>query len=496
MESPKNRYIIFPGEVTGDLWHVAAAQILSSEYGDPNVHYVAVIIISDAKENQASLKDWIYGGITFNYLRTLGLDCLLVKMGDKYDKRTFEQTMYVQGEAWFDKTYQHQHDKGYQKLLFKELSALPANALNVEPTSKQGNEKVILQGNTRLIALMDATTIAVDFLYNPQAKALDQTRWKLLGERMSAPKGGSVDETAKNLALEKFKQLKTLGGDGLIIIENYRVGHVNSQTDSSPALSEFLDKWVSEIWQGKCKKVTVAAVNTQKEWEFLTGAKSKGRALLDLYNKGTADLKWNLNNDWPGLDVRAQAYFWKLVAEDPNIVGLFGGRSGSVDIAGFCGVRVFFWDEPWIEFGTGSKETGLGDATKPNDPPSSNSVAKVYEQVPQCLRSLQLAAFMSTGLPEFTVQPNWQTVREPEISRWLKAIHSAPRNAWPGKLSEAIYPSPPAFGNWVMLNSLNDYRRAFLERPELGIVAHILDDMGYTSEKPGAGWGNKFDRKI
>jgi hypothetical protein len=44
------------------------------------------------------------------------------------------------------------------------------------------------------------------------------------------------------------------------------------------------------------------------------------------------------------VDEFATAYLWARVAQMPNVVGIIGGRSGSLDIAAFMGVRTLSWD--------------------------------------------------------------------------------------------------------------------------------------------------------
>jgi hypothetical protein len=48
------------------------------------------------------------------------------------------------------------------------------------------------------------------------------------------------------------------------------------------------------------------------------------------------------------VDQRRTAYFWSRVAAMKNVVGVIGGRSGSLDAAAFMGVRTFSWDRPRV----------------------------------------------------------------------------------------------------------------------------------------------------
>ena len=112
MNAQENLYIVFPGSVTGDLWHVAAAQILSSLYPVAGFPYqlVALIAITELDDNKKSNKDeearnseWKNAEVVFNYLRSISLDCLLVKCLGSPGKTNLETNIATQDPGLFDK---------------------------------------------------------------------------------------------------------------------------------------------------------------------------------------------------------------------------------------------------------------------------------------------------------------------------------------------------------------------------------------------------------
>ena len=192
-----------------------------------------------------------------------------------------------------------------------------------------------------------------------------------------------------------------------VILENYRKGHVNGGTDTSSPLSINLEELAEA---NKLGVIAIPATATEDGYREVKSRYDERTAIFDLYNKTqatttTTDRRW-IDTPWPGLDVRAQAYFWCQVAKTDLIKGLIGGRSGSVDIAAFCGVKVLFWDEPWIDYVCSPySDSAVVDGWKKRSP--NNDEAAIV-QIPQCLRSQQLMLLMGTAAP----------VRTPDSKFW------------------------------------------------------------------------------
>ena len=399
----KNLYIILPGSVTGDLWHIAAAHILTKEYGvhDGFLYTIVAVIAYSAQydgskqQEEDYLAERKYGATTFNYFEGIGVDCMAMKVcGYGPGKGSLEEIMYAQPNDWFDEQFS-------TNLEVRKPPSDEPNSVKLSKSPKPEDLKEFHQvEGKRVLKLMTATTIAMKFLYHDEQdtvgrketadpkKFIDQERFKKLGLKMTSPKDQSVNDHAyvrdANAAEEQYKKLEKLIGTVMkagirgVVLENYRGGNVNTQTDSNPDIS----KQFSDL--AKKKKfavITIAAVKDLQELKQLQG--EPGRSVFDFYNKGDNKAAW------PGIEPRAQAIFWVKVASNPCIFGLFGGRSGSIDVAGFCGVNSFFWDDPWVEFAS------MTMANTRFDNETNNKL--VAGQMPQCLRSLQLLAIMSVG---------------------------------------------------------------------------------------------------
>lgn len=412
-------YIVIPGSVTGDLWHVAAAQILSSKYDKTIPPLVAVVAVTasnanDTNNDKLRKDDEVQKGkVTFNYLRSIGLKVMLLKLvGTNAGTPMIEQILHSQPSAWYDQAYDVQGvDHGeLARLDFDHLigrDEIKVAKADLDPNGRQIEQPFPkLQPfpktleNNRVLQLKTATTIAMNLLSH---KSTRKERHDFLAVRMhSSLADGDPDPHSeyKQLAVNKFKDLELLvsnmkkdKGWGGIILENYRKGHVNGGTDTSKQLSEELERLANA---SKLGVIAIPATATEDGYREVKSRYKESTAIFDLYNKtGTRDGKpfqW-IDTPWPGLDTQAQAYFWHQVARSGLIQGLVGGRSGSVDIAAFCGVKTLFWDEPWIDYACSGEGV---DGWRQRSP---NNDMEAIAQIPQCLRSQQLMAIMGTVAP-------------------------------------------------------------------------------------------------
>ena len=139
-------HTLFPGSVTGDLWHVAAAQILSTEYGDvDNLSFsqlVAVLVVTaeiqaredivpqygrtvdeiiekqkfDVEQEKSS------GKKTYDYLHGIGVPTMLLQLkGNSPGKKDIEDIMHNQSNRWFDKKYMDFKNQSPDALFFDKL---------------------------------------------------------------------------------------------------------------------------------------------------------------------------------------------------------------------------------------------------------------------------------------------------------------------------------------------------------------------------------------
>ncbi|KAL2128822.1 hypothetical protein VTI74DRAFT_8602 [Chaetomium olivicolor] len=158
------------------------------------------------------------------------------------------------------------------------------------------------------------------------------------------------------------------------------------------------------------------------------------------------------------MDDTAKAYFWHLVASflqgsgsplgrpasppptevatlaatsRPPVVGLVGGRSGSTDLPGFVGLRVYSWEEPMLAALDG----------KPTPTSSGPWTSKYYDiQGPQAMRLFNQYPVVVTGFLDIKDFEKTGSVREYKhinvsdgtLERWLKwddGIPPLPPNA-------------------------------------------------------------------
>ncbi len=106
--------------------------------------------------------------------------------------------------------------------------------------------------------------------------------------------------------------------------------------------------------------------------------------------------------------------FWSRVRRMPEIFGLIGGRSGSVDVAAFVGMNCFEWDEPVFNVAAEAL------TTKPEHLPPAEYIEM---QVPQYLRLMNQCSIMSIGLLDVNSYDKengvfTRLVRE-DLDRWL-----------------------------------------------------------------------------
>ena len=420
----KNLYIICPGSVSGDLWHLTAAQILHSRYGNLNhsklsgCNLVTVVAVSEklvrtGEQQEEQKKEYEQGEVTFNYLKHIGLDCLLVVVrGQDPGKKNLEQALYIQEGITLDEIYTQQKKQPADEFALVWKYAKRIDVSELPPVPKFPAE------NSRILQLMVATTIAIQYLY---PEATRKERLENLGPRMSVVSKdfpGKQDEFQRDMEARKNVLESLPNFTRPVVFENYRKGPANSQTDSNPDLSHEFAQLAGE------KSLKVIQINA--------GQGSDTTGMFDLYNKN------GIPKPYPGLDPVAQVLFWLQIAkEKKDYYGIYGGRSGSIDLAAFCGVKCFFWDEPWLEYAVGSKNAiaSLGTVGR---------IKSLDGQIPQCLRSMGLYPIMSIGYPilvSIDEQPikNWSRIGQSVLGSWLDKSHE-----------KQIYPPAPSRTGWIV----------------------------------------------
>ncbi|KAI9848820.1 MAG: hypothetical protein M1837_006336 [Sclerophora amabilis] len=529
MATKPKAYIILPGSVTGDLWHLAAAQILSRK--DPKAFkcdFVTVVaVVGNAKletkegegkattedaskiekeaEDQKKRKDTEnrLAAISFNYLRNIGLDCCVALVdgleAGMAGSRMLEPVMFGQTRQWFDDLFARQDKaKSFEEIL-GDLETSPERAKHAPDVGEAIRGRKM---DEHVLPLMTATTIAMKVLLPPDSRAI---LWRELSHEMST-RNGILDKSVDTAATNKFDELKRIIAarkDTLkeelkekyvkpsgVLLFNYRINTINKGTNSTPQIFQQVEALAKK--NGLILIKVAAGMPPEAIREGID---------FDIFDrlKGVPP---------PGIEARVTARFWSMVADDEEIVGMVGGRSGSIDVAGFNRVRCLFFDEPWLQLAAGNEA-------------AANSFGKtVYDlnkdadtQIPQCLRSLQLYPIIAVGLPEYTAEKDWQRIEEYFLLGWLKdclekkhrgeifpkfegwktsllsnlvraederKAREKVQNARGGS-SQKRNPSPVKERD-PCPKPLEFYRTMYLERRSLGVNADALDAAGYVDQ--------------
>ena len=463
-----NLYVILPARVTGDLWHLAAAQILSNKYPETYlpegaeyyINIVPVIVLnyeaSFSKEkldadrsapegwNAAELKDQVQNGrMTFNFLRDLGLDCLLAVIKDAKGEvglKKLARFMFRVSDDWYDTLYNKQITTAEA---LNSFSAVFEAAIGDVTTQRTYNPNAVSDSympplGSRKLDYLAATTVAMQALAEQAPKkALNPDG---LSERLHFlhtalnPNGSKrvpynedlvlSDEQVEEQANERYKTFLGLihGEKQKVVLYNHRSNKTNRQTDSNMEIFGFFYTTVKSV----DPETQIIVINTG-------GALGKFEdypdvEIFDLFRKTEKPTV-----PFPGINPLVTCRFWSKIAKFDQVLGVFSGRSGSVDVAAFNGVNCYYWDVPYLQVAANDRELIKTFGLIPN-PLDKNFtwkdwnkfVGTVEGQVPQCLRCIQLRMVMTIGLVDKGVMKDgspgeviWHTVQGKPLKLWL-----------------------------------------------------------------------------
>jgi hypothetical protein len=363
-------YPILPASTTGDLWHLASAAILNKQYDSLNnprgLHIIPVIFMYEEatltpeelaarpilNENQAEVEKQRNAGVmTFNFLKDLRLDCLLVIVKGSDMKNSSIQTMlYSQDDSFFDQLYTTQASQPDYQQMDLQGTINQAKRYQDQPNygvvQFQAASKDIVAPipGKRSLHYHAATTAAMMTLAEAKSRrdrlghlqeGLNPSWNAISGPQMT--KAG-VDSLAKEKLDDLEKQMLALraGDNNRIIIYNNRGNDVNDQTSSTVAIFEAFRKLV----ESPPYNMRIVVINT--------GGPDLGyEPVLDLFNKKRVG-----SFHWAGLDPIVTCRFWNQLSKLSKawgVFGMFSGRSGSCDVAAFNGFNCFYWDTPYLD---------------------------------------------------------------------------------------------------------------------------------------------------
>lgn len=285
-------YIAQPTNYTGDKWHIAAALVLNANY--------KVIIL---KRNQSGDEKGLAAGYS-NFYTRVGVGALKILHGAASGK------MRQIGQAYWPKRAKEYADKDPDALVKKA---------------------------TKIVRMTFASTSGI-------LKAVEERGVaRVVRELRAAFLSGFDDQVARRKILARLAPLQ---GNGRYLLVNMRCSHYHFEHNITQAIYQQIEAAAG------LRGITVIRVgifepgfsNHERFGAWMQGfndATYGGRPIdqrfIDIY--GYREERQGFK-----VDELETAFLWATVAGLQNVVGIIGGRSGSLDIAAFMGVRTFSWD--------------------------------------------------------------------------------------------------------------------------------------------------------
>ena len=449
------RYMCLLGNFTGDIWHCAAAQILyeyrntngkkmfpfqgwwprtciSVEIPNATRKYTRPADKASAETQERDSKK--NGKGAWKYLKSIGLPSALA--GVRF--ASYTQWELANRSLTWDIIHaldQEQEVSQTTKPIDEEFERVFTSISGIDkaPTGDYGPN-----ADDKLIPLLVTTSVVMQLI---QYLGVEESQI-ILGRRLCQ---GLPDDLVK-VAQDNLQKLEkvilkatTQSGKEKVLLFNYRLGQVNTQHDSNRTILEQIKK----VAAAKNAVVVIVPQMPKDAYqkEFATPSTDKDKTqdfIFDIYGLGDEgkpargvsplfDIVNDLNSDEPldYSDQRIKVYFWSLVAQtlqrraadsllrrdipalvaptSRRVIGLIGGRSGSMDLPAFVGVNCFSWDEPlvsrpetqpdWSRWPTGTA------GPVPNEPVNTEYFTDktIDGQVPQFMRLLNEWPLMRVG---------------------------------------------------------------------------------------------------
>ncbi|MDC0713497.1 hypothetical protein POL68_33845 [Stigmatella sp. ncwal1] len=279
-------YFNLPGNMTGDIWHLAAAMSLNQHFGDGVKTLKAVIGVVKTSTGKGKYEE--RSPSLFDFLLALGLPVSEVEVPVE-NRRPGVAASYTKGEM--------------DEIIAERLSRVELGKYAVQAVIDQ-----------RI-----STTILMHYVKEKGKAAVVAYLQQKFTEGLPLPDRQVMD--AKVLQIRKA--IQDHGGKRVVLL-NRRTGDLNKQHNTTDGI----EAQIESLAEQKGMFVMGIATPLGKPGDIdLFGSAFKGKSKQEFVDK------------------RRTAYFWKEVSQIPEVHGLIGGRSGSMDIAAFMGVNVFSWDE-------------------------------------------------------------------------------------------------------------------------------------------------------
>jgi hypothetical protein len=376
-EKPRITFLSLPGLCTGDVFHTAAAQILWNLYpNDPRVKMVTLITVPENAGPRVLDERFGLVPVMYNYFKNLNLPVIVAKIpiiqdGDEEDCERAAAKICGEQLQLLMTSQIDQREVGFSDLwLSLETLELKWNAQ--EPIDL-AEASIILPPLHHYAATTIVTGYFNDKISSKANTSYANTLQGGLSGHLSIGDGIYQDATDK---IGKLKTLiakaRTSAGPGFeaakILLFVYRHSHDGPQS-MNPR-------------QNTCPGLLSQVRSLAQSQDLLTIRIPHGSP-PNLLEDGDLDIFDVADPTQSRMkDKRYAPSFWTQVSQMPDIFGAVGGRTGSLDIAAFCGVRCFEWDEPLL----------CSDAAR------RHKRNYLDRQIPQHLRMLTQASLMSLGV--------------------------------------------------------------------------------------------------
>jgi hypothetical protein len=361
------RFILVLGDLAGDFWHCAAASILSNYWRRPNIgtppfndcEFVIciVVVLKPQQDDEGTTTNqtpgkrqtyatWRNGAKDmFEYFRAIGVLCMVITV-EKATGRGTDLNINKLSDAGIRQCWDDQKEHAadsFSDVLQQRQTFVPHESL-VE------NSQCIIRYDAGTSVLMELVgylgveisqgILAAEMVFGPDTQVINRIR--------------ALNTTIYNA--RRRAQNDTIR----ILILNYR------QTDYHPqhnANREILQQ-IKELAAAKgIAVVTLPAIKYLKRTQDIFNHEDD---VFYLYGQpGSKEVK---------LKYGEKARFWAHVAQNAarwNLVGVIGGRSGSMDLPAFVGVRCLSWDEPLFQVKE-AREVGDGEYEIPQYVPADD----------------------------------------------------------------------------------------------------------------------------
>jgi osmotically-inducible protein OsmY len=275
------KYLVLPGNYSGDSWACVAAMLL-----DPTIH--VILTAKDSLEDLAESTD--YDKIAAQFLEFAKQTEGVTNVNDR-----LHVTVGGMGQQGSDSAVASQATQAITD--HKKADADPLIGWTFSSTSvimRAAERMGVAALRSTLVGAFTAKSEAYDALVG---RIASQGPCVLLNMRVGRPGNHPQHNMTKTIYSQLKKQITSAG------FKIVRIGTYQNSTWTPKA------QWMQDLKEDNGDGI-----------------------LIEIFPSGER------------ADRRHTSYFWASVAKLPDVLGVMGGRSGSLDIAAFMGVRTFCWD--------------------------------------------------------------------------------------------------------------------------------------------------------